>query len=180
MVNLRWAAGNQGFYENPCRHHSLHVLKDVGDDGDELDDGDDGDDITSDAEDRFGKVYTSPMAESRLVPELCLIIMMMMMIMSILTMMPILMTKYMSHVTLISWALEMCPGVAMTVRTRRSSAGSCPPANLSSQNSNNVSFTFLTLAFLFPLLLGGGSGSAAMSLNQESDANKSLRKSFSL
>jgi len=28
--------------------------------------------ISSDAEDRFGKVKTSPMAESKLVPELCL------------------------------------------------------------------------------------------------------------
>ena len=91
-------------------------------------------------------------------------------------MMTTMMTKYMSHVTLISWALEMCPGVAMTVRTRRSSVGSCPPANLSSQNSNNVSFTFLTLAFLFPLLLGGGSGSAAMSSNQEGDANRKRKK----
>jgi len=75
--------------------------------------------MSSDAEDRFGKVYTSPMAESRLVPELCLDL--------------------------------LGPG----------DVSRCGDDGEDEEEFSWELPAFLTLDFLFPLLLGGGSGSAS-------------------
>ena len=75
---------------------------------------------TSDAEDRFGKVKTSPMAESKLVPELCLMMMMirrtlMMMIMMMMLILVMLMKMAVMIIMIIMTMMMM--NMAMVVMT---------------------------------------------------------------